>query len=64
MPEDITDLPIRRYTVTRAPRGWDVNEEEDSQIIRRLHCSEWHQVERAMAILALQRDEDRHSTKR
>ena len=69
MSEEITGLPNRRCTVTRAPRGWNVNEEEDSHVVRRLHCSEWHQVERAVALFALQRDAVPHdglghSTKR
>ena len=64
MSEHVAESPIRRCTITRAPRGWEVNEEEDSQVVRRLHCSEWHQVERAVAIFALQGDEIRHSTKR
>jgi hypothetical protein len=56
--------PTRRCTVTRAPRGWDVKEEEDSQVVRRIHCTDWHRVERAVAIFALHQGDDRHSTNR
>ena len=57
--------PTRRCTVTRVLRGWDVKEEEDSNVVRRVHCTDWHRVERAIAIFALHRDDaDHHSTKR
>lgn len=29
------------------PSGWDVCEEHDRQIVRRVHYDDWHRVERA-----------------
>ena len=64
MHEQIMPNPDRRCTVTRALRGWDVKEEENSQVVRRVHCTDWHRVERALAMFSLRDDNDHHSTKR
>lgn len=45
----------RRFTVTEArPLGWEVRVEEDSQVVHSVRYSDWHRVERAMALLAQQ----------
>ena len=49
--------PTRRCTVTRVLRGWDVKEEENSHVVRRVHCTDWHRVERAQNMFNLQIDE-------
>ena len=41
---------VRRFTITmsEAPgQGWEVREEADSKLIRRVHYRDWHRVERA-----------------
>jgi hypothetical protein len=54
-------------TVTDAgPEGWEVLEERDRQVVRRVHYTDWHRVERALmrfdaGILALP---EPHSTNR
>ena len=38
----------RRFTITHASlAGWEVREEEDTQVIRRRRYDDWHRVERA-----------------
>jgi hypothetical protein len=64
MHEEPVPPPTRRCTVTRARHGWDVKEEEDSQVVRRIHCTDWHRVERVVAIFTQYRDDQSHSTKR
>jgi hypothetical protein len=39
---------VRRFTISEAPEeGWEVREEQDSQLVRRTHYRDWHRVERA-----------------
>jgi hypothetical protein len=39
---------VKRFSITEAPdQGWEVREEADSQIVRRVHYRDWHRVERA-----------------
>jgi hypothetical protein len=44
----------RRCTVTRTTHGWDVREEDGSRIVRHATYTDWHRVERALAIFNLQ----------
>jgi len=38
----------RRFTITDAgDAGWEVREEQDSQVIRSVRYTDWHRVERA-----------------
>lgn len=39
---------IVRFTVTRAPLGWDVRQERDNTVVKESHYSDWHRVERAV----------------
>ena len=49
----------KRFTVTRGETGWDVREESDSTIVREANYTDWHRVERALRMFALQlRDVD------
>ena len=56
--------PISRCTVTRTLRGWDVKEEQGSQVLWQANYTDWHRVERAVAMFDLHRRGDDHSTKR
>jgi hypothetical protein len=38
---------VRRYIIQPAPVGWEVREEQDSQVVRQVRYQDWHRVERA-----------------
>jgi hypothetical protein len=39
---------VRRFTISEAHGdGWEVREEADSQLVRRVQYRDWHRVERA-----------------
>jgi hypothetical protein len=39
---------IRRFTISESGGdGWEVREEQDSQLVRRVQYRDWHRVERA-----------------
>ncbi len=39
----------RRFIVAEAgSAGWEIREEQDSRIVRRVHYTDWHRVERAL----------------
>jgi len=37
-------------TVTRDSDGWEVREVRDSQVVRQVHMSDWHRVERVLRL--------------
>jgi hypothetical protein len=44
--------PNRQVIVTRAEgQGWDVEvtEDRDNRVVKRVRCTDWHRVERALA---------------
>jgi len=44
---------IRRFTITTtSSSGWEVRDEEDSQIIKSRRYHDWHRVERARLTFA------------
>lgn len=42
----------RRYTIAETPAGWEVRQEQDSQVVRRVQYHDWHRVERARRSIA------------
>jgi hypothetical protein len=48
------DGHTRRLTITRSGAGWQIREELDSRIVRTTNCSDWHRVERARQMFALE----------
>lgn len=45
----------RRFTITsEGPSGWEVRDEQDSHVIRRVRYRDWHRVERAKKTFALE----------
>jgi hypothetical protein len=39
----------RRFIVVEAgSAGWEIREEQDSKVVRRVHYTDWHRVERAL----------------
>jgi hypothetical protein len=44
---------VRRFTITDAgTSGWEVLDEQDSELIRRVRYTDWHRVERARMMFA------------
>ena len=37
---------VHRFVVAHDPVGWEVREEEDSTVLKRVHRQDWHRVER------------------
>ena len=47
----------RRFTIDQIqPGGWEVREEQDSQVVRLTRYTDWHRVERARRAFARQAD--------
>jgi hypothetical protein len=44
----------RRQTIQSVPSGWEIRDEEDSRVVRRRVTDDWHRVERARLIFALE----------
>ena len=45
----------KRFTISEAgSEGWEVRVEQDSEVVRRVHYTDWHRVERAVSMLSLQ----------
>jgi predicted ATP-dependent endonuclease of OLD family len=41
---------VRRFIITDSDaEGWELREEEDSAVVRRVRYTDWHRVERALA---------------
>jgi hypothetical protein len=47
----------KRFVIKGADKGWEVREEQDSEILKRVCYTDWHRVERAMQSIAQQIDE-------
>lgn len=48
----------KRFLVrSNAERGWEVREEQDSTVVKRVWYSDWHRVERALQAFALRIEE-------
>ena len=43
---------VRRFTILPATSVWDVGEEHDDQLVRKVRYHDWHRVERAMVAFA------------
>ena len=44
---------VQRFTIERTSSGWEVREEQDSQLVRQRHYQDWHRVERVRRELVL-----------
>jgi hypothetical protein len=47
----------RRYSISAADSGWEVREEHDSEVVRKVHYQDWHRVERARRSIAIELDD-------
>jgi hypothetical protein len=45
---------VRRYTIQPTAMGWEVRTEHDSDAIRRVCYKDWHRVEHARRVIALE----------
>ena len=43
---------VKKFTISHEQEGWQVSEEEDSQIVLSVRYKDWHRVERAMQTFA------------
>jgi hypothetical protein len=43
-------LQVRRFTIRHVRPGWEVRDENDGGILKRVIYKDWHRVERAIAI--------------
>ena len=49
------DSHTHRFSITNEePSGWEVREERDSAVLRLAHYDDWHRVERARRVFALE----------
>jgi hypothetical protein len=46
----------RRYSIAPTDSGWEVREERDSEIVKKVHYQDWHRVERARRTIANELD--------
>ena len=50
-----SDEHIREFVVDEADeRGWQVREEQDSRVVKQAWIHDWHRVENAMMVFALE----------
>jgi hypothetical protein len=54
---------VSRITLTKSRTGWDVREERDDTVVKRMHYSDWHRVERAIQVFELKKGLRGHFTK-
>lgn len=47
----------RRFAIAATPAGWEIREEQDSRVVRRVELHDWHRVERARRSFAQAMDE-------
>lgn len=45
---------VRRFTIRDAGHGWEVQEEQDSRVVRHVRYNDWHRVERAQLVMEQQ----------
>jgi hypothetical protein len=43
----------RRFSIEPTDSGWQVSEEQDSQVVKRVEYQDWHRVERARRSIAI-----------
>jgi hypothetical protein len=46
----------RRYSIAATPTGWEVREERDSQVVKKVQYQDWHRVERARRSITIELD--------
>jgi hypothetical protein len=51
--EFVHDGHTKRVTITRSVNGWDLREERDNRVVRKVNYTDWHRVERALQVFEL-----------
>ena len=46
----------RRYSINTTADGWEVQEERDSEIVKKVRYQDWHRVERARRSISIELD--------
>jgi hypothetical protein len=46
----------RRYSIAPTESGWEVREERDSEVVRKVQYQDWHRVERARRSISIELD--------
>jgi hypothetical protein len=50
-----SDGHVKEFVVGEAnDRGWEVREEQDDEVVRRMWMSDWHRVEQAMTRFSIE----------
>jgi hypothetical protein len=47
----------RRYSIAPTESGWEVREERDSKVVKKVQYQDWHRVERARRFISLELDD-------
>ena len=45
-----------RYSIAATETGWEVREERNSEVVRKVHYQDWHRVERARRTISIELD--------
>ena len=46
---------VKRFLINRLGReGWEVLEEQDRQVVKKVHYTDWHRVERAINLFNME----------
>lgn len=44
----------RRFSIATTEAGWEVREERNSEVVKRVNYQDWHRVERARRSIAIE----------
>ena len=47
----------RRYSIAPTDAGWEVKEERDSEVVKKVRYQDWHRVERAIRSITIELDD-------
>jgi hypothetical protein len=47
----------RRYSIAPTVSGWEVREERDSEVVKKVQYQDWHRVERARRFISIELDD-------
>jgi hypothetical protein len=48
----------RKFSIRELrPLGWEIRDEQDDRVLKQVHYTDWHRVERALSMFNLQIDE-------
>ena len=50
------DHQTRRYSIAATSEGWEVLEERDNEVVKKVQYQDWHRVERARRSITIELD--------